>query len=49
VRSATRMGSTSWANGRYRSTGIDVFRCGFQGGWSAPGGPEGLTIVRFDV
>src|ERR1700756_122449 len=49
VRSATRMGSTSSANGRYRLIGIDEPRWGFQVGWSAPGGPEGLTMARVDV
>src|SRR3974390_1792057 len=45
VRSASRMGSTSSANGRYRLTGIDVPRWGFHAGWSGLGGPAGLTMV----
>src|ERR1700751_2981940 len=45
VRSATRMGSTSSANGRYRLTGIDAPPCGFHVGWAGPAGPGGLTRV----
>ncbi|GFG65915.1 hypothetical protein MKUB_34050 [Mycobacterium kubicae] len=49
VRSATRMGSTSSAKGRYRVTGMDDPRCGFQAGWPGRGGPAGVTMVRADV
>ena len=49
LRSASRMGSTSSANGRYRLTGIDEPRWGFQLGWPGPGGPAGVTMVRAEV
>src|SRR6201999_1274572 len=49
VRSGTRMGSTSSANGRYRLTGIEEPRCGFHAGWPGAGGPAGLTIFCADV
>src|ERR1700722_9755652 len=46
MRSASLIGSTSSANGRYRLTGIDEPRCGFHAGWSERGGPAGLVTVR---
>ena len=46
VRSASLIGSTSSANGRYRLTGIDEPRWGFQAGWPGRGGPAGLVMVR---
>src|SRR5690349_11394305 len=49
VRSASVTGSTSWANGRYRLTGIDVVRWVFQAGCPALGGPAGLLMLRAPV
>ena len=49
LRSDSRMGSTSSANGLYRLTGIDEPRWGFQVGWAGRGGPAGLTMPRADV
>ena len=49
VRSASRTGSTSSANGRYRLTGIDDPRWVFHAGWPALGGPAGVVMVRLEV
>src|ERR1700744_1324786 len=46
LRSASRMGSTSSKNGRYRLIGIDEPRWGFHTGWPGAGGPVGLTTLR---
>src|ERR1700722_4220872 len=49
VRSASRMDSTSSANGRYRLTGIDDPRWIFHAGWPTLGWPAGLVMVRLDA
>src|SRR5699024_4950438 len=49
LRSGTRMGSTSSANGRYRPMGIADPRWAFQAGWPALGAPAGLVMVRLDL
>src|SRR6202008_2183022 len=49
VRSASRIGSTSSANGRYRPIGIDDPRWVFHAGWPALGWPAGLVLVGADL
>src|SRR6516225_10821607 len=49
LRSASRTGSTSSKNGRYRLIGIDEPRWGFHTGWPGADGPAGLTTLRADV
>src|SRR6185312_6566985 len=49
LRSASRIGSTSSAKGRYRLTGIDEPRWGFHAGCPGPGGPAGLTMLRVEL
>src|SRR6202035_989499 len=49
VRSASRIGSTSSANGRERLDGIDDPRWLFHAGWPPWGGPAGLLMVRLEV
>src|ERR1700733_5825934 len=49
VRSASRIGSPSAANDRYRLTGIDDPRWVFHAGWPALGWPAGLTMVLLEV
>src|SRR5260370_41490583 len=45
VRSPTATGSTSSAKVRYRLTGMDVVRWGFQAGWPGLGRPDGLLML----
>src|SRR5215211_5416647 len=49
VRSGSRIGSTSSANGRYRRTAIEVPRWVFHAGWPGLGGPDGMVMVRADT